>query len=165
MAAHLDYDTDKRIIYVTTAPSAGQLVLNAQVDIYSDMKEDWRTNPALNKLKFPLYQPVGGNTVIPGSKYLAPYYFLKYGWRMRPYEANHTLYITEGYLLIDGGGDPWVPCLGAYTVNVRDVVPSDATVNQISTGSGLSTEEHNKLMSVPTAEENALELLDNQNAP
>ena len=141
MAAHLDYDKDKRIIYLTTAPTGGTFVLNVQVDVYSDMKEDWRTNAALNKLKFPLSEPVGGNTIIPGSKYLAPYYFLKYGWTMRPYEADHTLYVTDGYLLLDGGGDPWRKTLGGYTVNVRDVVPSDATVNQIISGSGVTEQD------------------------
>lgn len=126
MAAHIDYDTDKRIIYVTTAPTGGVLTLNAQVDIYSDAKEDWKTNSSLHKLKFPFQEPVGGNAIIPSVKSISPYYFLKYGWRMRPYEADHTLYLTDAYLLIDGGGDPWIKTLGAYTVNVRDSIPADA---------------------------------------
>ena len=59
MAAHLDYDTDKRIIYGTTAPVDGEVLLDVQIDLYSDMKEDWLSNSVLNKLKFPL-RPVGG---------------------------------------------------------------------------------------------------------
>jgi len=125
MAAHLDYDTDLRVVYVTTAPTDGVLTLDVQVDIYSDMKEDWKTNAALNKLKFPLLEPVGGNITKPPDK-ISPFYFFKYGWTIRPYEADHTLYLQNAYLLVDGGGDPWRTTLGAYTVNVRDTVPADA---------------------------------------
>lgn len=132
MAVHLDYDTDKRIIYVTTAPVNGVFSLNAKIDIYSDMKEDWKTDPTLNKLRFPLFEPVGGNPVTP-AKSISPYYFLKYGWVMRPYEADHTLYIENGYLLIDGGGDPWIKTIGGHTVNVRDSVPADSFVLTAST--------------------------------
>jgi len=125
MAAHVAYDTDKRIIYVTTAPTNGVVTLDAQVDIYSDMKEDWRTDANLGKHKFPLSEPVGGNPITQ-TKSVSPYYFLKYGWYMRPYEADHTLYIENGYLLIQGGGDPWLKTLGGYTVNVRDSIPADS---------------------------------------
>jgi hypothetical protein len=126
MAAHIDYDTDLRVIYVTTAPTGGVLTLDVQVDIFSDMKEDWKTDANLNKLKFPLSEPVGGNVIVPGSKNISPYYFLKYNWLMRPYDEDHTLYLENGYLLVDGGGDPWLKSLGGYTVNVRDSIPADA---------------------------------------
>lgn len=142
MAAKIDYDTDKRIIYVTDAPIAGVLTLNVVADIYSDSKEDWKISSALNKFKFPFSEPVGGNTIIPATKYISPYYFLKYGWKMRPYEEDHTLYLTDAYLLIDGGGDPWMTTLGGYTVNIRDSIPADSfilggdypSVNEITTG-------------------------------
>lgn len=125
MAVHIAYDTDKRIIYVTTAPTNGQLTLDVKIDIYSDMKEDWRSNSALNKLKFPLAGPVGGNITKPPTK-ISPYYFLKYNWVMRPYEEDHTLYLENGYLLVDGGGDPWIRTIGGYAVNIRDTVPTDS---------------------------------------
>jgi len=126
MAAHLDYDTDKRVIYVTTAPTGGTFTLDVRIDVYSDMKEDWKTDATLNRFKFPLAEPVGGNVIVPGVKYVSPYYFLKYNWTMRPYEQDHTLYLENAYLLLDGGGDPWNPTLGGYTVNVRDSIPADA---------------------------------------
>jgi len=125
VAVHLDYDTDKRIIYVTTAPTAGELILDVRKDIYSDMKEDWRTDATLNKMKFPLFQPVGGNQIT-GTKKISSYYFLKYEWRCRPYEEDHTLYLENGYLLVEGGGNPWIKTMGGYTVNIRDSIPADA---------------------------------------
>ena len=146
MAAHIDYDTDKRIIFVTTAPINETLALNGKIDIYSDMKEDWRTNPTLNRLKFPLSEPVGGNTIDPNTgKKISPFYFLKFGWKMRPYEADHTLYIQDSYLLVNGGGDPWIRTLGGYTVNVRDSIPANSFTDTISVGSGLSPEEQIKV--------------------
>jgi hypothetical protein len=124
MANHVDYDTDKRIIYVTTAPTDGVITLDVQIDIYSDIKEDWKTNSTLNKLDFPL-RPTGGDTIV-GTKIKSPFYFIKDPWRFRPYEASHTLYLENAYLVVDGGGEPWLTTEGAYTVNIRDSVPSDA---------------------------------------
>ena len=141
MSAHLGYDTDKRIIYVTTTPTVGELTLNVKVDIYSDMKEDWQSDSDLGKLKFPLSEPVGGNVTKPPTT-ISPYYFLKYGWIMRPYEADHTLYLENGYLLVDGGGNPWIKTLGGYTVNIRDTVPADA---YSVPGEGGSITEQDKL--------------------
>jgi hypothetical protein len=154
MATHLDYDTDKRIIYVTTAPTGGTLTLDVRGDIYNDVKDDWRTVAALKQHYFPFFQPVGGDTIIPGSKYLGNYLFLKYGWRMRPYEESHTLYLTNGFLLVDGGGDPWLETLGGYTVNIRDAVPSDAFT--LETGvSGLTSAESSQLLALGTPAQNA----------
>lgn len=140
MSAYLGYDTDKRVIYVTKVPVDGTSVLNVQVDIYSDMKEEWRTDPLLNKLKFPLSYPVGGNVTSPG-KNISPYYFLKYGWRMRPYEADHALYLENAYLLVDGGGDPWIHTLGSHMVNIRDVVPADSVTTTVVSGSGVTEQD------------------------
>jgi hypothetical protein len=146
MAAHLGYDTDKRIMYVTSAPSAGALALDVRRDIYSAVKLDWLQNATLNKFKFP-FRTSGGDTVIPGQQYIGNYVFLRYGWQMRPYEQDHALYLVNGYLLVDGGGEPWLPTVGDYTVNVRDTVPADAIV--LETGvSGLTTQESNALINI-----------------
>lgn len=146
MAAHLDYDTALRIMYVTSAPSAGALALDVRRDIYSAVKLDWLNNATLNKFKFP-FRTSGGDTVIPGTQYIGNYVFLQYGWSMRPYEADHALYLVNGYLLVDGGGEPWLPCIGDYTVNVRDTVPADAIV--LETGvSGLTAGESAALLSI-----------------
>lgn len=146
MAAHLDYDTALRIMYVTSAPVDGALALDVRQNIYSAVKLDWKNNATLNKFKFP-FRTSGGDTVIPGEQYIGNYVFLQYGWRMRPYEADHALYLVNGYLLVDGGGDPWLKTLGGYTVNVRDTVPADAIV--LETGvSGLTSEESSALISI-----------------
>jgi len=140
MATHVAYDTDKRIIYVTTAPTNGVVELDVKIDIYSDMKEDWRTDANLNKLKFPLAEPIGGNVTKPG-KTISPYYFLRYGWKMRPYEADHTLYLNNAYLLVAGGGEPWVHTIGDHMVNIRDTVPSDSITTIVVSGSGVTEQD------------------------
>jgi post-segregation antitoxin (ccd killing protein) len=125
MATHLDYDVDNRVIYVTTAPVSGIQSLDVQIDIYSDMKEDWKTDSTLNKFKFPI-RPTGGDTIIPGTKEKSPFYFTQFGWKFRPYEADHTLYLENGYLAVDGGGEPWLSTIGDYRVLIRDSIPADA---------------------------------------
>jgi len=147
MATHIDYDTINRIMYVTTAPVGGTLTLDVAKDIYSAAKYDWKVNSTLNKFKFPFYQPVGGNTIIPNVRYLGKYVFLKFGWLMRPYEADHTLYLINAYLLVDGGGDPWLKTQGGYTVNVRDTVPADAFALETGT-SGLTQQESDALLNI-----------------
>ena len=146
MATHLNYDTDKRVMYVTTAPSGGVLSLDIRQDIYSDVKDDWKNNAALNKFKFP-FRTSGGDTIIPNEKYIGNYVFLQNGWSMRPYEADHALYLNNGYLLVEGGGEPWLPCLGDYTVNIKDSIPADAIAIETGT-SGLTQDESNALLSI-----------------
>jgi len=141
MAAKLTYDPPNKLIIC----KAGVTLLDACVDIYSDTKEDWKSDSYLNKFRFPI-SPVGGNP-IKSSKgvYIPNYYFLKTGWRIRPQEANHTLEIEGGILLTLEEVDPFIPTLGAYNVQVKYSQPVKAeTVNR--GGSGLTTEEHDQLM-------------------
>ena len=125
---------------------AGTTELDVRVDLYSDAKEDWRTDSSLNKYKFP-FRVVGGDETDPVEGNTIPTYaFLQYGWRVRPQEADHTLKVKGGILVVDGGGDPFVDTLGDYTVRVRYSQPVMAEVLTVQGGSGLTTEEHNQLM-------------------
>ncbi len=146
MSYDLDYDTSNRVVYITTAPTGGNLSLSVPDDVYSVAKYDWKNTSALNKFKFPFAFPVGGNIITPG-KLLAPYVYIRYGWKMRPYEADHALYLTDGSLVDPTGADPWLPTIGNYTVNVRDVIPSDART--LETGvSGLTAQESQALLDI-----------------
>ena len=67
------------------------------------------------------------------------------GWKISPYEADHTLSVTGGILLVDGGGDPFNDTIGDYVVRINYQQPVQAIT--VSTGSAaLTEEEHNKLM-------------------
>ena len=87
-----------------------------------------------NAKYLPAFRSVGGDD-LGGGLSIPPYYFLMHGWRVRPMEVNQTLTIT-GNLVVDGGGDPVVPTLGAYNVLTKLVVPALAI--GISTGGGSS---------------------------
>lgn len=86
-------------------------------------------------------------------------------WKIRPDEANHVLTVENGILYVDGGGDPFVNTLGAYTVRIPYSAPID--VLTISTGSGVlptdisdiasavQTQLNDDFDAIPTAAENA----------
>ena len=70
---------------------------------------------------------VGGEPIDPSAGTLVPLYlFLLNGWKLRPMESDHTLNVTGGTLLVQGGGDPFVSTLGDYTVRIRYQQPVQA---------------------------------------
>lgn len=78
---------------------------------------------------------VGGEPIDPAAGTMIPLYlFVLNGWKLRPMEADHTLNVTNGSLLVDGGGDPFVSTLGDYTVRIRYQQPVQAM--GYSTGGG-----------------------------
>lgn len=88
---------------------------------------------------------VGGEPIDPAAGTLVPLYlFLLNGWKIRPQEANHTLTVSGGTLLVSGGGDPFVDTVGAYRVRIRYQQPVQAI--GYSTGGAAAA---------PTADENA----------
>ena len=135
MASKVTFDTVNKLLIC----KAGVTELDAKTDIYSDSKEDWQTNSDLNKLRF-IFRAIGGDETSPGET--APLYaFIKYGWRIRPDEADHTLNITNGAILVDGDteADPFVDTLGDYTVRIRMYVPVKATI--VTSGSGVTEQD------------------------
>lgn len=137
-----DYATKYMLI------NSGETEIDVVVDLYSDAKEDWLTDATLNKFRFP-FRTVGGDPTV-GTQTVEPYFFLQYGWRVKPQEADHNLVLT-GNLFVDGGGNPLVPTSGEHTVLATQIT----TITRVSTSisgeiqASLSTEEHNQLMSLP----------------
>jgi hypothetical protein len=70
---------------------------------------------------------LGGDDIdtVAGTK-VPIYDFLQNGWRIKPQEANHTLTVTDGILLVQGGGDPFVATNGSYVVRVNYQQPVQA---------------------------------------
>ena len=101
--------------------------------MYSDWV-DWAltgSNLAYNAL----CDEVGGNTIDAGAGTSIPIYvFLANSWRIAPDEADHTLAVTTGIVLVSGGGDPFVDTAGAYTVRINYQQPVQAIT--VSTGGG-----------------------------
>lgn len=82
--------------------------------------------------KFPIaMSQLGGNDIDPVSGTSVPIYiFLENGWKIRPQESNHTLNVSGGVLVVNGGGDPFVNTLGSFVVRINYSQPVQAiTVN------------------------------------
>lgn len=86
--------------------------------------------------KFPIAMAsVGGDDIDPGAGTSIPIYvFLANGWKIRPQEANHTLSVNDGVLLVSGGGDPFVNTTGSFVVRVNYQQPVQAIT--VATGGG-----------------------------
>jgi len=78
-------------------------------------------------------EQVGGNDIdqTAGTK-IPIYIYIRNDWKIKPQEANHTLTISDGILLVNGGGDPFNNTAGAYTVRINYQQPVQAIT--ISTG-------------------------------
>ena len=88
-----------------------------------------------NSKYFPAMLQVGGNDIDAVEGTSVPIYiFLSNGWRIRPQEANHTLKVTTGIILVEGGGDPFVNTTGSYVVRINYQQPVQAIT--VSTGGG-----------------------------
>lgn len=145
MGAKVSFNPLTKIITITQAPSGGVVDLDTKIDIYSDGKEDWINDSNLTKYRFPI-RAIGGDQ-LPGSRKLGSTFFLQYGWRIKPYEANHTLRV-EGNLYTDEGDSPFLATNGAYTVSIINTVSSliEAVISTQNVVTG-------DLSSVPTAQE------------
>jgi hypothetical protein len=86
------------------------------------------------------FSVIGGN-LISGSNYIPFYTYLANGWKVRPDEANHTLNVVSGILLVDGGGDPFADTIGAYRVRVNYQQPVQAIAVSTSGGGGATPAE------------------------
>lgn len=106
-------------------------------DLYSRWKDWLLSGNAGYALAF---DTVGGDPIDAGT--LVPLYlFLKNGWRIRPQEATHTLKVTDGILVVSGGGDPFVNTLGNYSVRVNFSQPVQAFGYSSTGGSGPTAAE------------------------
>jgi hypothetical protein len=110
---------------------------------------DWLLTSDNSKYLF-AFDQVGGDDIDPVAGTTIPIFiFLKNGWKIRPEEADHTLNITEGILVVDGGGDPFLDTVGDYVVRINYQQPVQVIGLTLAGGSGLSTEEHDQLMGLP----------------
>lgn len=133
MGAKATFNPITRIIKLTEAPSGpeGLVFIDVQIDLYSDMKEDWLNNASLRKFHPPI-RVVGGDP-LPGSKTLGDTYFLRSDWKIEPYDADQRLTV-EGNLYSEDGTSPFIkPTGGSYSVQIERSVSNlvDSTIAQL----------------------------------
>ncbi|MBU1031506.1 hypothetical protein KKE03_01105 [Patescibacteria group bacterium] len=119
MAQKMTYDTDNKLFVLND----GVISFDVVVDLYSDAKEDWLTDTLLNKFKFPLLA-IGGQG-IGGGQVISPYIMLRYGWKIRPHEADHILTVA-GNLITDDETTPYASVLGDYQVVIKSIVSANS---------------------------------------
>ena len=148
MAVKVTVNLSNKLIIVNN----GITSLDAEVDLYSDLKEDWIAN-ANGELGFEFpFRTAGGDT-LPGGLEAGAFFFLRndLGWRIRPYEGDHELIITGNLYPEDVTYPITVPTLGDYTVIAswerssltQQTAPQDADIDVIkanteSIGAGIS---------------------------
>lgn len=83
---------------------------------------------------------LGGDEIDPtvGTR-IPAYVTLLNGWKVRPQAANHTLAVSDGVLLVSGGGDPFVSPTGSYTIRILYQQPVQAIAFTVNSGSGSGT--------------------------
>lgn len=91
-------------------------VINFTVSL---LYSDWKRWTALedNSKFLPAFRYVGGDPTIPGQ-YLGSTYFIMNGWKIRPYNADHTL-IVDGNLFTEDQSSPFLPALDPHMVAVQ----------------------------------------------
>lgn len=125
------FDGANKVISLTSGTTSVTLA-----DLWSRWK-DWML--AGNAGFARAFDTVGGEPIDPAAGTLVPLYlFLLNGWRIRPQEASHTVSVTGGTLLVQGGGDPFVETLGNFRVRIRFQQPVQGFGYSTVGGSGPS---------------------------
>lgn len=114
--------------------------------IYSAAK-DWEALVA--NMQFVSPMTAEGKATLGGGVYTDAIYKLASGWKLQPsgYAAG-TQITVSGTLITDDASVRTLPALGSEVTWLFQVA-SGATVVSVSGGSGLSSEEHTKLMAIP----------------
>lgn len=134
----ITFDGDERLVTL----SLGTVELDVH-NLYSEWKIWVKTSE--NAKYAQAFAIVGGDDIDPVSGTVVPLYaFLLNGWRLKPQEASHTLAVTAGILLVDGGGDPFVDTTGSFIVRINYQQPVQAIKVESGT-SGLTPTESAQL--------------------
>lgn len=110
------FDGDN-LVMTLDAPTGGVLNQDVEVDWYNAWK-DWQLESALNRRYPPVFfDSFGGNNIVSGLDAGAYFIFQNnLGWRMRPFEADQTIYVTGNIVPGDSTLPITIPTIGGYTV-------------------------------------------------
>jgi hypothetical protein len=146
VSQNIDYGYDGTASETITFNGATKRIINdsgttavSVIGIYS-LWVDWALTG--DNLQFlAAFSEVGGNTIDASAGTSVPVYaFLLNGWQISPDEANHTLAVTDGIILVDGGGDPFANTVGAYVIRINYQQPVQAIVVSSSGGDPWATD-------------------------
>jgi hypothetical protein len=119
MPSPFTYDTANRLFIVV---GSGDVTIDAR-NAYSWVKHDWLTDDSLNRFAFPI-DSIGGQS-IGGGVSISAYYSLRYGWRIKPPEADCSITIV-GNVITDTGDDPFIGTSGSFDTVIKYVVSGNS---------------------------------------
>ncbi len=130
----LSFDGSTKIVTITTDTEVSVL------ELWSRWVDWFLTS---DNSKYPLaMSQIGGNDIDTVAGTTIPIYlYLLNDWKIKPKEANHTLNITGGILLVDGGGDPFTNTTGSYIVRINYQQPVQAIGYSTGGGGGITADD------------------------
>ena len=129
----LTFNGETKVITLTT----GTTVLGVR-DLWSRWVDWFLTDD--NSKYVPSLFNIGGDDIDVSEGTKIPIYaYLMNGWKIKPQEANHTLSVQDGILLVNGGGDPFIDTDGSYVVRIKYSQPVSAI--SFSSAGGTITEQ------------------------
>ena len=137
MVEKVTFDAANRLIIVNT----GITQLDAETDLYSAAKREWKDDIELNKLRLP-FRTVAGDP-LGQNREVGAYFFLQNqsgaDWRIRPDEADHELVILGNLYAEDSEAPMFVPTLGSYTVTIS--MERSSLTQVLISGSGVTEQD------------------------
>jgi hypothetical protein len=131
----IQFDGPNKVIILTS----GTVALSVR-DLWSRWV-DWLLTSDNSKY-LPAMSLLGGDEIDPVAGTTIPVYIsLLNGWRIRPQAANHTLGVSDGILLVLGGGDPFVNPSGSFVVRINYQQPVQAIGFSTGGGGGATPEQ------------------------
>jgi hypothetical protein len=131
----MTFDGPTKVISLT----AGTIAVGVR-DLWSRWVDWFLTSD--NSKYLPAFTQVGGDDIDVSAGTKIPIYaFLMNGWKLKPQEADHTLTVSDGILLVNGGGDPFNNTSGAYVVRINYQQPVQAISFSTSGGGGATAAE------------------------
>jgi len=131
----IDFDGPNKVIVLTS----GTVTLSVR-DLWSRWVDWFLTSD--NSKFLPAMSLLGGDEIDPIAGTKVPVYiFLLNGWRVRPQAAAHVLSVTDGILLVSGGGNPFTSALGNFNVTIVLSQPVQAIGFSTGGGGGATPEQ------------------------
>lgn len=130
----LSFDGATKLITITTVNT-----LNV-MDLWSRWV-DWFLTSDNSKYGLAMSQVGGDDIDVSAGTKIPIYIYLLNGWTIKPREASHTLSVTGGILLVDGGGDPFVNTTGSYQVRINYQQPVQAITVATGGSSGVTVDD------------------------
>jgi len=125
------FDGDN-LIMTLDAPVDGVLSLDTQADWYSEWKKWSLLDDNLKYEK--AFDIIISEELTPGIESGAYFFFRNdSGWRVRPFEANATIYLNGNLVPRDSSLPIMIPTIGTYTVLLAGLQPITQNIDTIKT--------------------------------